>query len=307
MTSPTVSLIIPTLNASPYLGKLMPAIASQTLALKDIVIIDSNSKDDTVDAWSRFGAKVHVISPATFNHGGTRALASTLTDSDALIYMTQDAIPASPDTFELLYQGLYSEPDIGAAYGRQLPHDDADFLATQSRTFNYPAESRTKRLVDAKELGIKTCFSSDSFAIYRRTALEQVGGFPNDVIGSEDAYVAGKMLLQGWAVRYEALAQVKHSHNYTLTEEFKRYFDIGVFYGREHWIKENFGGAGGSGFSYVKAELQALLKAGLWWRIPESLSRTALKLFAYRLGKMEKKMPLGLKRRLSMFRFYWKD
>lgn len=56
-----------------------------------------------------------------------------------------------------------------------------------------------------------------------------MGGFPEDVIGSEDAYVAARMLLGGYAVRYATTAEVYHSHDYSVLEEFRRYFDIGVF------------------------------------------------------------------------------
>ena len=195
---------------------------------------------------------------------------------------------------------------IGVAYGRQLPHADAGLLGAQARRFNYPPVSRTKRLADAGELGIKTCFSSDSFSVYRRDALEAVGGFPEDVIGSEDAYVAARMLLAGYAVRYAADAEVHHSHDYRLLEEFRRYFDIGVFYGRERWIGEAFGAASGEGLRYVKAELQAVLAAGALWRVPEVLLRSAAKLLGYRIGQGERYLDVGLKRRLSMFPGYWK-
>ena len=65
-----------------------------------------------------------------------------------LIYLTQDAIPATPDTFARIVGALHGEPDIGVAYGRQLPHADAGLLGAQARRFNYPPVSRTKRLVD---------------------------------------------------------------------------------------------------------------------------------------------------------------
>ncbi|HBP5291753.1 TPA: glycosyltransferase family 2 protein [Pseudomonas aeruginosa] len=220
--------------------------------------------------------------------------------------LAQDAIPASPDSFANLLDELYAEADIGVAYGRQLPHPGAGLLGAQARRFNYPPESRSKRLADASELGIKTCFSSDSFSAYRSDALAAVGGFPEDVIGSEDAYVAARLLQAGYAVRYAASAEVYHSHDYRLLEEFRRYFDIGVFYGRERWIRAAFGGAGGEGKRYVLAEIQALRAAGALYRVPEIALRSAFKLLGYRLGQLERHLPVALKRRISMFPGYWK-
>jgi rhamnosyltransferase len=301
----SVALIIPTRNAAPHLDRLLPALAAQSLQPDEVFVVDSASTDDTVARFRAYGARVEVIDPKQFNHGGTRRWASQQVSAQALIYLTQDAIPADDQSFARLVANLYSEADIGVAYGRQLPHPTAGLLGAQSRHFNYPAQGRTKRLHDAAELGIKTCFSSDSFSVYRRDALEAVGGFPQDVIGSEDAYVAAKMLLAGYAVRYAADAQVQHSHDYRLLEEFRRYFDIGVFYGRERWIRQAFGSAGGEGLRYVKAELQALWAAGAYWRVPEVFVRTALKLLGYRMGHHEARLPHSIKRHLSMYSNYW--
>ncbi len=299
------ALIIPTRNAGPYLDQLLPALTRQTLQPDEFLVVDSQSTDNTVERLRAAGARVEVIAAKTFNHGGTRRWASQQVNADILIYLTQDAIPHDTLTFARIKEELLSSADIGMAYGRQLPHPQAGLLATHARHFNYPAQSRTKRLSDAAELGIKTCFSSDSFAAYRHSALLAVGGFPQDVIGSEDAYVAARLLLSGYAVRYAASACVEHSHDYHLLEEFRRYFDIGTFYGREAWIGTAFGQAGGEGKRFVLAELHALREAKALHRAPEVLLRSMLKLLGYRLGKAEKLLCPALKQRLSMFPGYW--
>lgn len=299
------ALIIPTRNAAAHLDRLLPALKAQTVQPDTWLVVDSSSTDNTVERFREAGARVEVIKACDFNHGGTRRWASEQVEADALIMMTQDAIPASPETFANLLAELQLDPLHGVAYGRQLPHPGAGVLGAQARRFNYPPQSRSKSLADAPELGIKTCFSSDSFSVYRRTALEAVGGFPRDVIGSEDAYVAARMLLGGFKVRYAASAEVYHSHDYRLLEEFRRYFDIGVFYGREPWIRQAFGNAGGEGKRYVLAELRALREAGALHRVPEVLVRSAFKLLGYRLGHLEHHLPNALKQRLGMFSTYW--
>ena len=299
------ALIIPTRNAGPHLDRLLPALACQTLQPDEFLVVDSQSSDDSVERLQAAGARVEVIAASSFNHGGTRQWASQQVSAEVLIYLTQDAIPARPDSFAQLRAELLSDDEIGLAYGRQLPHPGAGLLGAQSRHFNYPAESRTKRLSDAPQLGIKTCFSSDSYSAYKRSALEAVGGFPLDVIGSEDAYVAGRMLLAGYAVRYAANACVEHSHDYQLLEEFRRYFDIGTFYGRESWIGASFGNAGGEGKRFVLAEIKALQQAGALHRIPEVILRSGLKFLGYKLGVHERHLSSNIKQRISMFPSYW--
>lgn len=301
------ALIIPNRNGAEHLDRLLPALAAQSLQPDEVLIIDSASGDDSPSRWRTFGARVVAIDAARFNHGGTRRWASTLVDADVLIYMTQDAVPADRDALQRLHDALFAAPDVGVAYGRQLPHPGASLLSAAARAFNYPSRSRIKRRDDAQELGIKTCFSSDAFAAYRRDALIAVGGFPTDVIGTEDTYVAARMLLEGYAVHYAADACVHHSHEYTPIEEMRRYFDIGTFYRRESWIADAFGHAGDEGLRFVRDQLDALAAAGQRWRGAEVVWRSALKFAGYKLGFLESHLPSALKRRISMFPRYWEE
>ncbi len=121
---------------------------------------------------------------------------------------------------------------------------------------------------------------------------------------SEDSYVAAKMLLAGWEVAYCADAAVYHSHHYGFIEEFKRYFDIGVFHTREPWIRNNFGKTEGEGLRYVRSELRYLMDRRPLL-IGSSLMRNVLKLAAYKLGSIEQHLPVWIKRRISMHHQYW--
>jgi rhamnosyltransferase len=145
---------------------------------------------------------------------------------------------------------------------------------------------------------------SNSFAAYRASALQAVGGFPVHVIFAEDMFVAARMLLSGWKVAYAGSAQCRHSHNYSFLEEFRRYFDMGVFHAREPWIRQAFGGAGGEGIRYVKSELK-FLGAAHFFQWPGAILRNAVKLLAYKLGQKETRLPVALKRKLGMHRRYW--
>src|SRR5699024_8480726 len=96
-------------------------------------------------------------------------------------------------------------------------------------------------------MGLKTVFNSNSFSAYRVSTFMEIGGFPDDTILSEDMYFAARAVLSGYKIAYVAEAEVRHSHNYSSLEEFRRYFDIGVFHCDEPWIRKAFGGAGGEG------------------------------------------------------------
>jgi len=271
----------------------------------DFLIIDSQSEDGTANLFATKGFKVYGITRQAFNHGATRQLAVDLCPkADILIFMTQDALLASSESLAKLVVP-FKNPKVGAAFGRQLPNEDANPIAAHARLFNYSPESRIKGFDDIPALGIKTAFISNSFAAYRRSALEAIGGFPCRCIVSEDTYVAAKMILAGWKVAYCADATVYHSHNYSWRQEFQRYFDIGVFHSREPWVRTQFGGAEGEGRRFWKSEMKYLLRHAPHL-IPSAFLRTVIKYLGFRIGLVENWLPFILKRRFSMQTAFWK-
>lgn len=304
VTALSVALCVPTLNA----GAAWPNWLSHVAPLLDEValyVVDSSSDDDTAALAQAAGARVKIIERATFEHGKTRDEMLAEITSDIVVFMTQDALLSHSDSLHALIQA-FADPHVGAAYGRQLPHTNATAIAAHARGFNYPARSRVVGTGDISTQGIKTAFLSNSFTAYRRCALVDAGGFPHGTILSEDMIAGARLLKNGWTLAYRADACVHHSHNYTLSEEARRYFDIGVLHAREKWLLDWLGKPEGEGARFVRSEVSYLFRRAPW-RLPEAALRTLLKYAGYRLGRLEHRLPLGLKRRLSMHRRFWQS
>lgn len=299
-----VSIIVPTLNAEPYLGRLFELLKGQT-ARGEIIVIDSSSCDNTVKIAESFGAKTILIKRNEFDHGGTRTLAGKDAEGDIVIYLTQDAYPADKYAVENLIKPFFGDERIGGTYGRQLPNPDSSILGSHLRLFNYPPVSCIKTLNDSKEYGIMTAFLSNAFAAYRKSAMDEVGWFKEKLILSEDTYAGAKLLMAGYKIAYVAEAMVFHSHDYTMLQEFKRYFDIGVFHKREEWIIHRSGRAEGKGNKYIGSGLRFLIENKKYHLIPEFFLRNILKYISYKLGKNHRRMPEWILKNLSMNRDWW--
>jgi len=299
-----VGLIVPTLNAGIHWKKWLDAFEQQVEKPKYLLIVDSSSDDETVKYAKESGFQTITILRQDFDNGGTRQHGvDNLPDAELIVFLTQDAILEDPKSLQYLV-AQFEDPDVGMAYGRQLPHHDATPMAAHARYFNYSSESRQKTINDIPKLGIKTIFCSNSFAAYRCEALQQCGGFPSHIIFGEDTYIAAKMLQEGWKIAYCAEASVYHSHNYTSVEEARRYFDIGVLHSKELWLLEIFGNAKGEGLKYIISELHFCLFR-YFYLIPSVIVRAVLKFFGYKLGQKEKYIPNFLKAKLSMNPRYW--
>ena len=299
-----ISVIIPIYKPDYKFTKLLHMLVHQNIDNMTVTLIDSGSDKSYIEfVKKRTNFKVIDIDVKNFDHGGTRQLGIERNpQAEVYVFLTQDAILSSEDDIKFLVESFH-DSTIGCAYGKQLPHQDASLPARLAREYNYGNINYKRYLRDKKTYGMKVAFISNSFAAYRKTAICEVGGFPANTILSEDMMVAAKMLLKGWGIAYCANAKVYHSHNYTVWQEFKRYFDIGVFQGEVSWIREKLGAAEKSGMGFVSYELHALRKCP--WKIPAIIMRDGAKYIGYRLGIGSRYIPGTIKRRISMNSAYW--
>jgi len=305
-STPKFALIIPTFNAAEQWPALLQGILNQSLKPDSILVIDSSSPDRTAELARTAGFHLVTIPQSEFNHGRTRQLAlQYVPHAEILVYLTQDAVLAGAEAFTNLLAG-FADPRVALAYGRQLPRLQAGPVEAHARLFNYPERSQLRTFADRQTLGFKTIFCSNSFAAYRRSVLEEVGGFPGHVILGEDTVTAARILQKGYSIAYVASACAYHSHNYTLIQEFRRYFDTGVLHSRESWLRQTFGSAGNEGMRFVRSELGHLARRAPWL-LPVAPLRIAAKWIGYRLGRFERYLPRHLKRSISMHRAFWES
>lgn len=270
-----------------------------------VAVLDSSSTDGSDAAAASMGFQLESIDPRSFNHGRTRqyAVDKYCKGVTFVVFLTHDAILESPDSLVRLL-AAFSDPRIAAAYGRQLPHNDARPFASHSATYLYPQDDSIRTLADAPRHGIRTAYISNSFAAYRVETLHECGGFPSELILGEDTHVALRMLLAGWAIAYQASATVRHSHDYSLFQEMQRYFDFGVLHTQLPELLQELGSPEGEGARFVASELRYMARRAPWL-LPLVPLRNAGKYLGYRLGRHFANLPNGLRRQLSMTRGYW--
>ena len=227
-----------------------------------------------------------------------------LSDCLIIVFLTQDAILAAGDSVEEIVR-CFDDPTVAVAYGRQLPHAGATPIEAHARVFNYGAKSQKKDSATVPGLKSKVFFCSNSFAAYRRSTVMELGGFRRDLIMGEDMEFAARAIKAGYANLYCATAPVFHSHDYTVWQTIERYFDIGVFDDENSWMREQFGSHKGEGMRFITSELH-YLTAHAPGQIPRALLQTFAKIIGYQLGRLQRLLPAGIKRKISMLPSYWR-
>ena len=267
-----ITVVIPVLNAGSNALLITDALKHQTLQPDEILVIDSASTDDSVHLFEEIGAKIISIRREDFDHGGTRNVAFEKSKADVYIFMTQDAIPVDVNAFENLVRALFDNPNCGLVYGRQMPVSTAGAFARHARLFNYPAGDQTV---------VNTLFAEDSIA-------------------------AAKLLQRSWSIGYVPQAVVTHSHDYSLKQDFCRYFDVGAFHSMNRWYIDFLGKAAGEGKRFVRSEYNYLKQEGVTLPLFRVILRNGVRWLGYNVGRLHNHLPSGLCRRISPNKAFWK-
>ena len=305
MPDTKIDVIIPVYRPGKELRSLLVKLQNQTLPPARILLVNTEKKffdENCVKGLSDIEV-VH-ITKDEFDHGGTRHMAASMMQGDFLLFMTQDAVPADDRLIRELYRP-FADERVCASYARQLPAPDCGVLEEYTRSFNYGTKSRIKTAEDLPELGIKTFFCSNVCAMYRRSAYEELGGFPRHTIFNEDMIFAGRLIQNGRAVAYCAKAQVIHSHNYSGGQQFHRNFDLGV---SQAQYPDVFGTvkSESEGIRMVKQTAAYLIKRKKPYLLPKLVWQSGCKFLGYRLGKNYRKLPKKLIDRCTMNKEYWR-
>lgn len=301
----SVSVVIPTLNAERFIEPLLKKLSEQTVAVNEIVVIDSESGDRTVDVVKSFENVVLVnVERKSFNHGGTRDFALKKTTGDIVLFLTQDAIPVDEYYVERLIAPFAEDEFIAMSSGRQVARPNASLIEKLNRQFNYSESVFVRSKEDLPRLGVKTFFSSDCCSAYRRSAYEKIGGFDKDILVNEDMKIAAQFIYAGYKIAYVGTAAVFHSHNYSLWQQFTRNFDIGAFMKMNDELFSNISAAS-EGMKMVKWIFIQLMKNGHFLQTVYYALECAVKLVANKMGSHYEKFSRQTRMRLSLNKNYW--
>lgn len=313
-----VDIIIPTYKPDDTFCLLLQKLQEQTFVVHRLILLNTEEMlweealrkypiQECLEALP-FAYMLRHVTREEFDHGGTRNLGAGISDADVILFMTQDAVPADGYLVERLMCAFETAQDtentVAVAYARQLPNDDCGIVERYTRQFNYPDTGRKKGKADIEELGIKTFFCSDVCAAYRKDIWEKLGGFETPVIFNEDMFFAAKAVNAGYLIAYAAQAEVIHSHNYSVKQQFHRNFDLAVSQADHPEIFEQVSSEA-EGMRLVKSTMKYLCRIGKPYLIWNLGWQCVGKYAGYFLGKRYKKLSRKRILKYTMSPAYW--
>lgn len=224
--TPSVSVIIPVRNEELRIKQCIEGILRQTIAVHEIIVIDSGSTDNTLPILKSFSEVTLIeIDGSTFNHGLTRNLGVEASTGEFCLLTVGDAYAYDEFWIQHLLDGFVDD-EVMAVCGQQVvDHLPENNPLQWFRPVSEPTMRREqfsaedwKALSPVKKM--QATGWDDVNAMYRRSALLSQPFEKTSY--SEDAIWANVALESGHALVYYPKSRVYHYHNENADFAFRR-------------------------------------------------------------------------------------
>lgn len=282
MENKIVDIICPLYNAEKYIDSLHKSLLIQ----KNVIInkfryILTESNDNTEEYLINNKINYRKIRKKDFSHSLTRESEALRSDADILVFITQDIVIEDKFWLYKLVKDI-GDKNIVAAYSRQITKYNN--LEKYTREANYPDKDIIKTKNDIEKLGLKTFFFSDAASAINTNVFKELNGYDHKNLPiCEDMYIAYKIIMAGYSIKYCSDSIVYHSHKFTLKQIYDRYKLTGQFF-KENDYLDKFG-TSNSGVNLAKYILKRIFqefKLHLLFRYPFDM---AARLFGMKVGK----------------------
>ncbi len=199
---PSVSVVVPTLNAASTIGVCLESIARQTYAAVSVTVVDSRSSDPTPTIVQQLGA--HLIDAAS-GRSKARNVGAAMTTGEFILF-----IDADMELTRCVVQRCVELATIHEADALIIPE-------TNSGTGFWARCLKFEKLVaETRPMGEAPRF-------FRRSAFAEAGGFSEDLEAGEDFDLYFRLLDLGAVVKRVDCSITHHIAQTTLRGIAKKY------------------------------------------------------------------------------------
>jgi succinoglycan biosynthesis protein ExoA len=226
--STPVDVAMPVLNEAEALPSALQSIADQSRSVNRVWVADGGSTDGTRTILEKWTDRLPIEVLDNPRRRQAPGLNLILEQSDAPYLARMDGHTTwSANYLEVMVNVLETEPDLGAAGAPVHLHRDATLF--QQNVWGFMCHVLgTGGPAYREPGGSPKDVPSLQAPVYRREALEAVGGFPEDLPWAEDDGLHMNLRRRGWDLRLEPSAELR----YLPRNHFRGVFRQMYHYGR---------------------------------------------------------------------------
>ncbi|MCD7929412.1 MAG: hypothetical protein LUF86_04545 [Clostridiales bacterium] len=132
---------------------------------------------------------------------------------------------------------------------------------------------------------MNTFFFSDASGAIDLKIFKELNGYDQKILPTnEDMYFAYKLITNGYSIGYCAESIVEHSHNLSFNEQYKRYYNTGVFFKHNKYLDKYK--TDSSGFDLALYVLKRILEEKNWNALLKFIPNMAARYLGMKVGKI---------------------
>jgi glycosyltransferase involved in cell wall biosynthesis len=187
-----ISVIIPAYNREELLPQTLESLLRQTFPAEEIIVVDDGSTDRTADVAESFGEPIRVIRQENSGPAAARNRGFHESRGEFIHFFDSDDL-ALPNKHEVQVKTL-RESGADIAYGPWIKGrmSYSSFVPENQvlQQRGLPKDNLIKALLTNWSIVPHTC-------LFRRSIVEKVGGFPEELFVAEDQLMFLRCLLEG--------------------------------------------------------------------------------------------------------------
>jgi GT2 family glycosyltransferase len=202
--------VIPNWNGRWWLDRCLESLEAQTVAFEEVIVVDNGSSDGSVEHLAARWPDVRVLALGEntgFAVAANRGIAAAAAGTDAVALVNTDVELAS-DWLQRTSAALTERGDVAAVACKMVDMEDTSRLYDAGDVLRRDGvcEQRGRfRADDGRFDAAGDVFAACAgAALYRRQAIEGVGGFDERFFAYlEDVDLGLRLRLAGWRCRFE--------------------------------------------------------------------------------------------------------
>lgn len=210
MPSPRIAVIVPVRDDALRLRTCLTALARQTLADREVVVVDNGSRDDVAGVVAVFPGVRLVREPQRGSYRArNRGLAAT--SAPLIAFTDADCVP-QPDWLERGVELLDARPDVSVVAG------DVDVFPARAGRPNAVEAYEQLTAFPQRHFVARWSFGATANVFTRRSVVEQVGAFDPLLQSGGDAEWGERVAAAGHRVVHSPAPVVRHPARRTVAE-----------------------------------------------------------------------------------------
>jgi glycosyltransferase involved in cell wall biosynthesis len=188
MSAPEISVVIPTLNSARFVGEAIDSILKQSVPVREILVVDGGSTDETPEIVRAKSGLVQVLSQEGRGRAGARNTGLRRATGDFIALLDSDDLWAA-DKLAIQFNFLREHPEVEFVFGDMANFTDGEsedlpeILDTEVHDYLKQNPANPVRMLECL---LKLNLIPTSSVLFKKTCLQSVGFMNEEFAHCED-------------------------------------------------------------------------------------------------------------------------